>query len=138
MLQCTGARVRMMSRVMTRIYDNHLRPLGIKFSQLNILVLITVRGPIAPHQIATPLGFEKSTLSRNLRILEERGWIDSQPGDSRNRLLLSITPAGRQLVRQAGPLWRAAQDEVTSVLDKGTIEAIRRAFEHVQQFEKAD
>lgn len=131
--ECTGARVRTLNRVVTRIYDDRLRSLGIKFSQLNILMAITARGPMAPNEIAGPLKFEKSTLSRNLRILEDRGWIDSRPAESGNRVVLASTAAGRRLVRKAGPLWREAQEEVGSILGKQTTDAIRRAFERLQK-----
>ncbi len=134
-VECIGARLRMLSRIVSRIYDQQLRPLGIKFSQMNILVLVTERGPIAPHQVAALLGFEKSTLSRNLRLLEARGWINSQPAESGHRLQLRITPAGRRLVAKAGPLWRKAQDEVVSMTGKRASDAIMRASVRAQQHE---
>ena len=102
---------------------------------MNVLIFIAARGPIAPHQVAKELGFEKSTLSRNVRILEDNGWIDSRPADSGKVLLLRIKPAGRKLVRRAGPSWQAAQEQVTSLLGEGTTAAIRRACDRVQQLE---
>ena len=133
--ECVGGRVRTLSRVITRIYDEHLRALGLKFSQMNILTVITARGSISPQQIGKLLGIEKSTLSRNVRILESNGWIESQPGESGNTLLLSATPKGRRLVQKASPCWRRAQEEVTSLLGKRTTSAIRRGFDRVQELE---
>ena len=124
--ECVGARVRMLSRMTTRVYDEHLRPLGLKFSQMNLLTVITARDPISPQQVGDILGLEKSTLSRNLRILESNGWIKTQPGETGNSLLLSPTAKGRLLVQKAKPCWRKAQDEVTSLLGESTTAAIRR------------
>ena len=134
--ECTGARIRTISRVVTRIFDEHLRPLNIKFTQVNMLIFITEAGSISPHQIATELGYEKSTLTRNLWVLKERGFVDSQRGDSGNRLLFHTTTAGFELVQQAEPAWRQAQAEVTSILGQDITEAIRTAFDRIQAYEK--
>ncbi len=131
--ECVGARVRALSRALTRVYDERLRPHGIKFSQMNILTSVTLRGPISPGRVAQILGIEKSTLSRNVRILESNGWIESRPGEVGNSLLLSATPKGRRLLQKASPSWREAQDEVTSLLGDRTTAAIRRGFDRVQE-----
>ncbi len=133
--ECVGARVRTLNRVITRIYDKHLRELGLKFSQMNILTSVTLRGPISPGRVAQILGIEKSTLSRNVRILESNGWIESRPGEVGNSLLLSATPKGRRLLQKASPSWREAQEEVTSLLGDRTTAAIRRGFDRVQELE---
>ena len=136
--KCVGARVRTLSRVVTRVYDERLRPLGVKFSQMNIVVVVTSRGSISPQQVGQILGIEKSTLSRNVRILESNGWIKSQPGESGNSLLLSVTPKGHRLVQKVGPCWRAAQEEVTALLGERTTSAIRRGFDRVRELEKRE
>ena len=77
--ECIGVRVRMLNRMVTRIYDEMLRSHGIKFSQMNILTVVSLHGPIQPAQIGRILSIEKSTLSRNVRLMEDNGWIESLP-----------------------------------------------------------
>ncbi len=60
---CLAVRVRMLNRTITAIYDDALRPLGLTAGQLNILVVIAMRGPISPGEVALPLNMEKSTVS---------------------------------------------------------------------------
>ena len=60
--ECIGARVRMLSRKISRLYDEALRPHGIKFSQMNVLTIVALRGPVAPVEVGRTLELEKSTL----------------------------------------------------------------------------
>ena len=116
--ECVGARVRMLSRTMTRMYDEALRPLGIKFTQMNILAVVTSAGPIQPTTVADRLSLEKSTLSRNLKMLESKGWLEVVPGEAGNTQLLQATAKGAALIEKATPAWRQVQNELVSLLGK--------------------
>lgn len=113
---CLAVRVRLLARRVTAIYDEALRPLGIKTSQLNVLTAIGVRGPCAGSEIARLLDLEKSTLSRNLDRLRLRRWIRSEPGADGRSQLLSLTGSGRKLLERALPLWRSAQRDARKAL----------------------
>ncbi len=136
--ECVGARVRMLNRTMTRIYDDMLRPHGLKSCQMNSLTVITLRGPIQPVQVAKILSIEKSTLSRNLRLMEANGWIESLPGDAGNTQLLRVTRQGRLMLKKATPGWRRAQERVTTLLGERTTAVLRRAGERVRDAESQE
>ena len=129
--QCVGARVRMLNRLVTRIYDDSLREHGIKFSQMNILTLIALHHSIQPSEVGRVLALEKSTLSRNFRLMEENGWIEAIPGETGNSLLLQLTPIGQRLYKKAAPAWDHAQDQVVELLGKSTAKAIRTRVDQV-------
>ncbi len=133
--ECVGARVRMLSRAMTRMYDDALRPHGIKFAQMNILTVVTLRGPIQPSTVVDLLSLEKSTLSRNLKMLESKGWIETLPGEAGNTQLLQTTSAGAALLETAAPAWRGVQDELVSLLGDRTASALSRAADRVREME---
>ena len=133
--ECIGVRVRMLNRMVTRIYDEVLRSNGIKFSQMNILTVISLHGPIQPAQIGRILSIEKSTLSRNVRLMEANGWIESLPGDGGNTYLLRLTRQGRQLYKKAAPAWYKAQEKLTKILGDQTTAAIRLAVDRVRETE---
>ena len=130
--ECVGARIRIINRKVTRMYDDALRPLGIKFSQMNILTFITVRGPIQAFKIAEGLSIEKSTVSRNLNILEENGWIDCLPGSNGNARNVKITRAGRELLKKAAPKWAEVQGKVKALLNETTVKALIEAEAHLR------
>ncbi len=115
-------RVRRLSRVVTRKFDEALRPLGITPAQLSLLVIIELRGPVAPSAVARHLDIEKSTLSRNLRLMNAAGWIQDRSEGSEKRL--ELTAAGRKLLADAYPLWRQAQKKVRELLGTRTAQTL--------------
>jgi DNA-binding MarR family transcriptional regulator len=135
--ECVGVRVRMLNRIVTRIYDDALRSHGLKVSQMNILTVVALRGPIQPAQIVRILSIEKSTLSRNVQLMEANGWIESLSGDGGHTHLLRLTQQGRQLYKKAAPGWQAAQEKLTNLLGDQTTSTIRRAVDQVRETESA-
>ncbi|MEM9217259.1 MAG: MarR family winged helix-turn-helix transcriptional regulator [Cyanobacteria bacterium P01_F01_bin.150] len=129
---CIGARVRILSRAISRIYDDMIRPHGIKFSQMNILTVVTLHGPIQQADVGRMLSLEKSTLSRNVTLMESKGWLQHQSGEGKNRFLM-VTPEGRELLVSAAPDWAKAQERVTAILGEQTAVALRQAADHLQE-----
>lgn len=115
-------RARRLSRVVTRIFDGALRPLGITPAQLSLLVIIELQQPVTPSVIVRVLDIEKSTLSRNLRLMNEAGWIRERVEGGEKRL--QLTAAGRKLLSDVYPLWRAAQKKARNLLGEKTAEAL--------------
>lgn len=128
---CVGARVRTLNRAVTRIYDDQLRPHGIRFSQMNIMTLVMLEGPVNATRVGRALDIEKSTLSRNLKILEDNGWVRSDAGHG-NARELTLTAAGRRLLIDVQPAWQQAQDEVINLLGERATKAIRQSFERAR------
>ena len=129
---CIGVRVRMLNRLVTRVYDDQLRPYGIRFSQMNILTLISLHGQIQPAEIGRILSLEKSTLSRNVRLMEENGWIDSSPVSTGNGQVLELSSPGRALYRKASTAWNQAQDHLSELLGSQATKAIRQAVDSIR------
>ena len=113
--ECFAGRVRILSRVATRIYDDALRPHGVRVSQMNVLAAVAARGPVPASQICRRLRLDKSTLSRDLDRLLERGWVRSTQGAGRARDL-DATDSGRALIRAVLPAWDVAQERARRVL----------------------
>ena len=109
---CIAMRLRQLNRMVTRLYDESLRPLGFTINQLNILATIVSRGPIPPGQLGQMLGMEKSTVSRTVDRMHKHGWIDIGPGKDKRSQLLKATPMGRQLLLTAAPVWHELQANV--------------------------
>jgi DNA-binding MarR family transcriptional regulator len=120
--ECVGRRIRHLSRVVSRHYDAALAPLGLTLTQLELLGIIELRSPLSPRELAGHVGADKSTMSRNLRVLAGNGWVTVEP-DGR-RKLLGLTGAGRDLLGRAGPSWRQAQDRVVAELGDGVVTAL--------------
>jgi len=107
---CLLSASRRLSRIVTAIYDDELRPHGIKASQLNLLVVIAKTGPVRRSKISRYADIDPSTLTRNLAVMLSNGWIeDVVAGDDGRGNPLRITSLGRDLIDAVAPGWRRAQ-----------------------------
>lgn len=113
---CISTRVRQLSRIVTRIYDDALRPLGITASQFTLLTQLAQQDGITAVEIGHTLDIEKSTLSRNLKRLLALGHITMDPPAGRRGRGLHLTPKGESVISKAYPVWRDAQSKTVRVL----------------------
>src|SRR5438309_324045 len=79
--ECIAVRARLLNRVITKIYDDALRPLGLKVSQANILVAAWKLGVVNPLTLCERLHLDASTLSRNVERMRAKGWLEVVPAD---------------------------------------------------------
>jgi DNA-binding MarR family transcriptional regulator len=122
---CLSVRVRLLSRTITAIYDDALRPLGLTAGQLNVLVVIAKRGPISPGEIARRLNMEKSTVSRNLARMRDNDWITVTAGESGHKQRLTLNRRGKALLERSLPAWEEAQSQTRAVLGQRGADSIR-------------
>jgi len=114
---CLLTRTRQISRVLTAVYDEELRPFGINSPQFTLLVLIMELGPLSRAALGRRNHHERSTLTRNLQPLIAQGWVveDLPEADGRSRPL-SLTQQGKELLHRAASAWSAAQTKAHALL----------------------
>ena len=107
---CVCQTVRAAARSVTGAYDQALRPVRLRATQLAILAAVGVDGSVSITALADRLGMDRTTLSRNLRPLEKGGLINVGAESWRRSRTLEITKKGRSRMREAFPLWQKAQE----------------------------
>ena len=123
---CIATRLRMADRVITKVYDDTLRPLGLKVTQMAMLVVAEDNGLIRQAEVGVELRLDDSTLSRNLERMRANGWLEGVPeGDARVHSY-RLTAAGRALLDKAMPAWRSAQSKAKHLLGDDGVRALRR------------
>jgi DNA-binding MarR family transcriptional regulator len=110
---CHCLAARRMARELTRLYEEKLRPHGLRATQFSVMATLSQSGPSTINEIADMLGLERTTLSRSATLLERNGWVSSDLSalDARERLL-SLTPDGLLKLEEAFPAWKEAQEQV--------------------------
>ena len=93
---CIAVRLRSLNRVVTGIYDDALRPVGMRISQLNILVVAAKLGLARPAQVCEFLQLDTSTLSRNVERMRAQGWLEIVPGEDARTQPFRLTATGRR------------------------------------------
>jgi DNA-binding MarR family transcriptional regulator len=100
----------MASRAVTRAYDDALRPVGLRATQLTVLVAVGNGGIMSITGLAKLMGMDRTTLTRNLRPLEKAGLIAVGLEGWRRSRTMEITKKGQSLLRDALPYWERAQE----------------------------
>lgn len=119
---CLGVRVGRLHRLVSRLFDAELRPLGLTLPQLEVLTALVSEGGLRPGDLADWLAVERSTMSRNLAGLEGRGLVRTTERSATGRTMrVEITDAGRDLHRAAESAWRSAQARATEAMGEGAV-----------------
>ena len=124
--ECIATKVRLLNRAVTAIYDEALRPFGLKVTQMTVLVTVARMESASPGAVGRILHLEKSTLSRNVDRMRTRGWLDVVPTADGRAHLLRVTARGRRLLEEAHPAWTRAQERTGEMLGEQGVRGISR------------
>ena len=136
--QCVCGSVRKAARAVTKIYDDALRPAGIRITQLGILGVAVRIGPVTVTQLAEVTLTDRTTLTRNLKLLEKKGLVQIGPGSDQREREITITERGRDTLRVAYPLWQEVQAKVIEALGADRWDMLRDGLAAVASLGKED
>src|SRR5215813_1314423 len=103
---CMCHRTRMAARaIITRAYDEALRATGLRATQVSVLAAVGARGALSIKSLADSLEMDRTTLTRNLRPLEERGLVVLAPEARHRSRMLTLAPLGHAMLKDAAPQW---------------------------------
>jgi DNA-binding MarR family transcriptional regulator len=123
--ECVMTRWRTINRVLAGVYDEELRPFGLKSSQHSLLVAVTKAGPVRRIDLGRLLSLDPSTLTRNLAVMLKQGWIEEVPDDGDQRgAPVQATAMGRKLLERSAPAWHRAQARAKKMLGSDAVDLI--------------
>jgi DNA-binding MarR family transcriptional regulator len=99
----------------TEVYDRALKPSGLKLTMFRLLRRAAEAGTPTISELADIVHLDRSTLGRNLRVLERRKLIKLNSGEDERSKMVVLTATGRAALTRALPLWRTAQDDMAKV-----------------------
>jgi DNA-binding MarR family transcriptional regulator len=121
------------SRVVTQMYDQALKPAGLKITQFGILRLLAAFPGMTTGAIAEALVMDSTTLTRTLKIIHDSGWIEVVPGEDRRERHWSITAAGTARIQEALPLWKKVQKEFVQMVSESDMDVFTRTMYQLVQ-----
>lgn len=130
--QCINAKVRRLHRLLNTAYQERIRPFGLQGSMLSMLFIIGKRVGVAQKELADRLVLDQSTVSRDIRKLESKGWIRAERGQDPRVSALYMTREGEILLEEVTPVWEEIHQRMQTLLGKasiGQIDAISQAVE---------
>lgn len=128
-VSCYCANLRRAALAATALYDDALAPHGMKVTQFSLLHAVERRGRANLTALAAGTGLDRSTLGRNLRVLEGMGLVTLSPGDDQRDRVASLTARGRTRLRAATRTWKELQGALAATLGDDAprlVEATRR------------
>jgi DNA-binding MarR family transcriptional regulator len=128
-LPCVCANLRRASRIVTQLYDEELRGAGMRATQFTLLQALVQTKKITQGDLADLLGMDSTTLTRTLALLRKKRWIQSERGDDRRQVQLTLTAAGMRQFRRAEPYWASAQQRLRKALGEAMWSSIQTVTE---------
>jgi DNA-binding MarR family transcriptional regulator len=100
------------SRALTQLYENALRPLGLRATQFTILQALSLAREVTQSRLGEMLVLDSTTLTRTLRIMRRQGWIEERRGEDRRERRLRLAKAGETQFKRAVPAWEKVQSRL--------------------------
>ena len=129
---CIAGRLRLLNRVVTNLYDDALRPFGVKLSQGNVLAVTAKLGVARPAEVCDILELDTSTLSRTVDRMAANGWLEILPDEDGRSHPFRLTDKGKRLMEKAVPAWEQAQAEAKKLLGEDGLRLLDAAIKRVK------
>jgi DNA-binding MarR family transcriptional regulator len=113
---CVSNGLRKTTRVVSGFYDKLLSSTGLHANQFILLVVPYLAGPVSINKMAERIGLDRTTLVRNLKLIEERGLVTIKPGQDLRMRIVTLTPQGHEILLAGLPLWEEAQRQALDLL----------------------
>jgi DNA-binding MarR family transcriptional regulator len=94
------------------VYENALRPLGLRATQFTILQVLSLAGEVTQGQLGEMLAMDSTTLTRTLQIMGRQGWIAERRGEDRRERRLRLAKSGKTQFDRALPVWERVQSRL--------------------------
>lgn len=134
--QCACFNLRKSARAITRLYEVAFQPIGIQATQFSLLVVAHRVGELPITETADKLGMDRTTLTRNLKILEGRGFIAVGPGKDGRTKSVKLTSEGREMLVKALPYWEQAQQKIVHGLGLSRFKALLKELAAIRALTK--
>jgi len=136
---CVCFNIRKSARAITQLYEEALRPTGLRATQFTLLVATRVLGTATISGLAKGLVMDRTTLTRNMKPLEKQGFIRIMPGnEDRREREVTLTLAGQEILSEALPLWKTVQQSVVENLGQGRVTRLMKDLSATIQIAEAE
>jgi DNA-binding MarR family transcriptional regulator len=115
-LPCICASFRRTARALTSFYEEALRPLGLRATQLTILQALARTGEVPQGRLGEMLAMDSTSLTRTLAIMRRRGWIAERRGKDQRERLLRLSRGGAAKLKRVTPVWDGVQARLSGKL----------------------
>ncbi len=135
---CANLHLRQAARVVTNFYNSIMLSTGLHGNQFSLLVPPYLNSGLTINQMADITGLDRTTLARDLKLLERRGWIAQRSGQDQRTREVHLTESGRQVLIEALPFWERAQELVNAALGEGGLAQLFHYLDRLEELPQGD
>lgn len=117
------------ARELARVFDQAFQPLTLTNGQFSMLMALN--RPEAPSlgKLSDELGMDRTTMTASVKVLERRGLLQTERNpQNRRMLLLKLTKAGYDVLKEALPVWEKTLADIKSRMAGETPDGISRTI----------
>lgn len=119
------------ARSLLRRYDARLKPFGVTVQQFSLLGAIRSHPEEPVASLAQRISLDRTSLTRNLDLLERKGLVRRLPGSSGNARFCTLTEEGDALLDQLVVEWRKAQPGLLTGLSADEVATYLKVARHL-------
>ena len=132
-VQCYCTHARRAAGQLTAFYDEALAPAGLRVTQFSLMRAVMRLEQPTISGLAEATGLDRSTLGRNLRVLQRQGLLRLGPGADERTRVVSLSDAGEAVIDAAMPHWRRTQERIEAVLGQESQARLKRLVDDLQR-----
>jgi DNA-binding MarR family transcriptional regulator len=125
--------MKLISRVLSTVYDDALRPVELRASQLALLWAIAALEPVEFGRLGRVTMTDQTTLSRTVEKLRAARLVSVRTGVDRRVRILRLTARGKRRFAEAMPLWEIAQQRAGELLPLDQVRSLARRVRRAAQ-----
>lgn len=117
---CLCTSLREAALALTELYDRALEPSGLKITMFRLLRRLKNAGPSTISEFAAVVNLDRSTLGRNLKVLERDGLVTLACGKDERSKVIHLTKKAEEAIETATPYWEKTQQQIRDIVDEET------------------
>ena len=136
-ITCACLHVRRADRQLSHMYDQYLRPIGIRSTQYGMLRCVDGLPDPFISDIGRFLSMDQTTVTRNVEKLEKAGLVTTRPHpDDPRKKKVELSAEGKAKLEQAHPLWEEAQKRIVARMGEDDFNSLLRLLTKLNQITK--
>lgn len=129
-IECACANIRRAARLVTQLYSHEMGG-EIEPTQFALLTVLEQQPGCRQALLGEMLGIDKTSLSRNLRLIDKNGWIERAESSDQRERGYHLTATGRKLLAATQPKWKRAQRKLRDAITPAEWETMHNVFDRV-------
>lgn len=130
---CYCTMLRRANNIMTNYYNQSLNKHGITITQYSLLNDIYELNASNKTQLANYTGLDRTTIVRNIQLLEKKGLVKNSQSKDDHLPLVSLTTHGTYVFYNAKKDWSSLQLKIESLIDTNNLADIAQSIKKLEE-----